>query len=115
MKSEITDIIQSACKSKFSEDVEINLNRPETQFGDFSTNIAMQLAPKLHKSPVDIANELATQLNETNKFENVEVVQPGFINIKLKDSDILNILGAEISWQKTNPNKQILVEYGDPN
>ena len=115
MNSEITDIIRSACKSKFDKDVEINLNRPEKQFGDFSTNIAMQLAPKLHKLPVDIANELATQLSETNKFESVEVVQPGFINIKLKDSDILDLLGREISWQQTDTGKQILVEYGDPN
>jgi len=115
MKSEITDIIRSACKLKFDEDMEINLNRPEVQFGDFSTNIAMQLAPRLSKSPIDIANELASYLNETKKFETVDVVKPGFINIRLKDTDILAVLGKEISWQKANTDKQILVEYGDPN
>jgi arginyl-tRNA synthetase len=115
MKSEITDIIVIACKHKFGQDVAINLNRPEVQFGDFSTNIAMQLAPKLNKSPIDIANELASYLIETKKFETVEVVKPGFINIRLKDIDILNVLNREISWKKTNLEKQILVEYGDPN
>jgi arginyl-tRNA synthetase len=115
MKSEITDIVKLACKLKFDQDVEINLDRPEIQFGDFSTNIAMQLASKLHKSPLDIANDLAEHLNETNKFKIVEAVKPGFLNIHLKDEDILSILSEEISWQKTNLDKQILVEYGDPN
>jgi arginyl-tRNA synthetase len=115
MKSEITDIIRSACKTMFSQDVEVNLNRPEIQFGDFSTNIAMQLAQKLHKSPIDIAKELASHLSQTKKFASIEVVKPGFINIRLNDKDILSILGSEISWQKTNLNQQTLVEYGDPN
>jgi arginyl-tRNA synthetase len=115
MKLEITDIIHSTCKTQYDLDVEANITRPENRFGDFSTNVAMKLAPELHRSPMDIANELASHLNNLNKFSKVEAVIPGFINITLKDADIAAVLSQELTWQKINSNKQILVEYGDPN
>ena len=115
MKSEISQIIQTICKKQFDVDIEVNISRPETQFGDFSTNVAMQLAPKLQKSPMSIANELVSYLDSLNKFTKVEAISPGFVNITLKDADILAILGQELTWQKINSGKQILVEYGDPN
>ena len=115
MKSEITDIILNACKLTFDRDIEVVVTRPELQFGDFSTNVAMQLAPVIHKSPMDIAGELVVYLKQLDKFKTVEVVNPGFINIRLNDSDILSLLGEEISWKKSNLGKEILVEYGDMN
>ncbi|HUY53214.1 MAG TPA: arginine--tRNA ligase [Candidatus Dormibacteraeota bacterium] len=115
MRSEIIEIIKSACKKQFNVDAEVVVNRPEKQFGDFSSNVAMQLAVKLKRSPLDIANDLTDYLNSLEKFKKVEAVAPGFINITLKDEDLLVILGKDLTWQKTNSGKQILVEYGDPN
>ncbi len=115
MKSEITDIIKALCEKQFGIDIQANIDRPEKQFGDFSTNVAMQLAPRLKKSPLDIAKDLVKELNNLNKFSKVELVAPGFINITLKNADILSILNQELTWPKVHAGKQVLVEYGDPN
>ncbi|HUY53296.1 MAG TPA: arginine--tRNA ligase [Candidatus Dormibacteraeota bacterium] len=115
MKSEITDIIQTLCSEQFNVDIQANITRPEKQFGDFSTNVAMQLAPMLKKSPLSIAENLVSKLNNLNKFSKVELVAPGFINITLKDDDILSVLKQKLIWSKVYSNKQVLVEYGDPN
>ncbi|HEY5268132.1 MAG TPA: arginine--tRNA ligase [Candidatus Saccharimonadales bacterium] len=115
MRSEIIEIIKSACKKQFDLDVEVIINRPEKQFGDFSSNVAMQLAVKLKRSPLDIANDLTNYLNSLKRFNRVNAIAPGFINITLKDEDLLVILDKDLTWKKTNSKKQILVEYGDPN
>ncbi len=115
MKSELTDIIKLACREKFNVEIDPIINRPEKKFGDFSTNIAMQLAPKLHSPPSEIAKLLSEYLINLNKFESVVVVQPGFINIRLNDKDLSSILSREPEWNKQYLDKQIIVEYGDPN
>jgi arginyl-tRNA synthetase len=75
--------------------VEINYP-PDVKFGDYSTNIAMKLAPKLHLSPLAIAEKLKQAVKLTPLFTKVEVVQPGFLNfflnakwLKLQDNNII--------------------------
>ena len=46
--------ISSIVNEKFSEDVTVALERPDPQFGDFATNVAMQLARPLQKNPRDL-------------------------------------------------------------
>jgi len=115
MKAEITDLITEACKLKFGQEIIVEINRPELQFGDFSTNVAMKLAPLIKKSPFDVAKQLTDHINSSNKFKKVDAIKPGFINFYLKDNDILKTLDSDISWKKTNQDKEILIEYGDPN
>jgi arginyl-tRNA synthetase len=55
----------------------------DTQFGDFSTNIAMLLAGKAGKRPHEVADEIAKHI-ESDYFAKVEVANPGFINIWLE-------------------------------
>ncbi|MCR5224690.1 MAG: arginine--tRNA ligase [Alphaproteobacteria bacterium] len=52
----------------------------DASFGDFSTNIAMILAKKLNRNPVEIAEEIANQLRNNENVERVEVKKPGFVN-----------------------------------
>jgi arginyl-tRNA synthetase len=52
----------------------------ESAFGDFSTNIAMVLAKKKCRNPLDEANRIRSKLLENSNFEKVEVKNPGFIN-----------------------------------
>lgn len=49
--------------------------------GDWSTNIAMQLAKALHMSPRDIAALLVSELDADSAISKVDVAGPGFINI----------------------------------
>jgi arginyl-tRNA synthetase len=60
---------------------------PKEEFGDYSTNAAMLLAPTLGEKPRGIAERLAEELQgrlET-KLERVEVAGPGFLNLFLSD------------------------------
>ncbi|MBN2231939.1 MAG: arginine--tRNA ligase [Deltaproteobacteria bacterium] len=58
----------------------------DRQFGDFASNIAMQLARVLKRNPRDIAVELAAMLGEREDIAAVDVAGPGFINITLPPS-----------------------------
>ena len=61
------------------------LEKPrEETFGDFSTNLAMQMSKQAKKAPVQIARILLDYLNTTGTFvTKAEVAGPGFINFYL--------------------------------
>jgi arginyl-tRNA synthetase len=60
---------------------------PKPEFGDYSTNAAMLLAPSLGEKPRAIAEKLADELGERlgGRLERVEVAGPGFLNLFLAD------------------------------
>ncbi|MBI3582020.1 MAG: arginine--tRNA ligase [Nitrospinae bacterium] len=60
---------------------------PEEKFGDFSTNAAMVSAKIFKKSPLKLAEELASALRADPLFESVAVAPPGFINLVVKKSE----------------------------
>jgi arginyl-tRNA synthetase len=60
---------------------------PKPEFGDYSTNAAMLLAPALGEQPRGTAERLAEELGRTleGTVERVEVAGPGFLNLFLSD------------------------------
>lgn len=114
MEQQISLATKRCIKDLFSLDMSVELSRPEEQFGDFSTNIAMQLAGKLGKPPFEIAEALAMALQSGLKdLVSVSAIKPGFINFTLNDHVLFEAL-------KTQPTKYlagqaIVVEYSDPN
>ncbi len=105
-------------------DYVINLEHPNViSHGDFATNIAMVLANKLRKNPLDIANKIVTEFSLKNikEVESVSVANPGFINIKLSktffEKNIKEILFSEIEFGDLDiwKGKTILVEHSSPN
>lgn len=58
----------------------------QASHGDYSCNLAMQLAKPLHKNPREIANLLIDTLPPSPYLEKVEVAGAGFINLFLKNS-----------------------------
>jgi len=58
----------------------------QASHGDYSCNLAMQLAKPLHKNPREIANLLVDALSPSPYLEKVEVAGAGFINLFLKNS-----------------------------
>jgi arginyl-tRNA synthetase len=65
------------------------LERPKKAgFGDYSTNAAMLLAPKLGAPPREIAERLGESLREKlgERLDRVEVAGPGFLNVFLSDA-----------------------------
>jgi len=61
---------------------------PRAEFGDFSTNVAMLLAPTLKAPPREIAQQVGARLGTGlgEELERAEVAGPGFLNLFLSDS-----------------------------
>ena len=64
----------------------INAEIPPSKFkSDISTNVAMVLSKINKKSPVELAQILADQIKKSDqKIDEIQIVNPGFINIKFK-------------------------------
>ncbi len=114
-------LIQKIVKQLFDLDVNVELNRPDFKFGDFSTNIAMQLSKSLNKDAREIANQIIVELNKINEFDDVVIAGPGFINIRIKDENLANELTkiisnpSEYGKSRLYKDKVVLTEYSDPN
>ena len=63
---------------------EVRLDRPrQRDHGDWSTNLALQLAKQAGIAPREVATRLAARLGELPGVKSVEVAGPGFLNIVL--------------------------------
>ncbi|NTW62342.1 arginine--tRNA ligase [Candidatus Saccharibacteria bacterium] len=116
---QITQIIAEAIKQLFNIDVYVQLTRPDVQFGDYATNIAMQLAKQVGKNPREIADQLAEKLLTVNEFSEVSVAGPGFINIRVDSKKLADILDDNWSERYGASNdgngKTVVVEYPSQN
>lgn len=113
MKNEVIEVIRSVCKQLFDQDVIVEIERPDEQFGDWACNVAMRLAKPLSENPRNIAQKIADLLIESELFKSVEVAGPGFINMALNDKALLVAMSAKPV--ENLKNQKILVEYSDPN
>lgn len=105
----ITQIVQNL----YSVTTEVRLDRPDPQFGDYATNVALQLAKQVGKNPRDIAETIATELRETGDYAKVEVAGPGFINITLSADALLAAIRQEP--RPFNVARNVVLEYSCPN
>lgn len=111
LRQSVVSALRAAVVRLYSTEVEPILSVPEEQFGDFSTNVAMQLAGKLQRNPRDIAAQIAAEIGSI--YPKVEVAGPGFINITLADTDLLH--AAENRTVDTYRGVNYVVEYSCPN
>lgn len=111
----VKQTLQKAVLHLFDSNTPIILSRPDPKFGDYSTNIAMQLTKQLGKSPTEIAQTIADYLNKQSPdwLKSAQVVNPGFINIVLTDTALANIWSLQVP--QLYANKTIIAEYSDPN
>lgn len=104
------------------EDVRLQFEKPKiADYGDLSTNIAMLLTKKLRKNPIDIANTIVEPFNNGNEFiERIEVVKPGFINIRFNRNFYLYKLknisqNQNFGKSRIGEGKTVLVEFVSAN
>ena len=109
----MNEAISAIVKSLFDIQADVVLTRPEPQFGDYTTNVALQIAKIVGDNPRKIAEAIAERLAETGEYEVVEVAGPGFINIRLKDMALIR----EMYTRPARPydNQKIVFEYSCPN
>lgn len=78
----------------------LELERPANrEHGDWSSNVAMVLAKSVGRPPRDLAGDLAAHLNANPPphVSSVEVAGPGFLNFRLDDSWLHDVLVAVVS------------------
>jgi len=90
IREQIRQIIKSAVsKTKMLEKVkkfEFSIERPRhKKYGDWSTNAALIAAPLIKKNPMDIAQAIEKNIDDTKGFlDKVQIAPPGFINMFFK-------------------------------
>ncbi len=63
---------------------DIRVERPkQREHGDWSTNVALQLAKQAGRPPREVATLLAARLGEVPGIKSVDVAGPGFLNVVL--------------------------------
>lgn len=113
---EIKESLQAAVKRAFGEvqtEVPIVLTRPEAQFGDYASNVALQLGKKLAQNPRQVAEKIISELPKSSIITKAEVAGPGFINLTLTDQALWH--QANQTPRKSLQNKVVVAEYSDPN
>lgn len=110
---QMANLVATATLEFYGEQTQPVFSRTDPAHGDFSTNIAMQLAAKVGKPPREISEQIANFLQKDQKFARVEVAGPGFINITLSDAALVEELHQPN--KKPYENKTILLEYSCPN
>ena len=120
---DIKNSLNKIVNDLFGVNAIIELTRPDPKFGDWATNIAMQLAKQLSDNPREIAKKITDSLNSADFdwLAKAEIAGPGFINIRVKDEILAKTINS-INSQKDNYGKNksldgkcVLVEYLDPN
>lgn len=87
--------------------------------GEFQLNDAMTLAKTYKKSPRIIAEDIIKVLKQDNRFTNLNIAGPGFINITLTDKYLGELLTKIYENKNLNidkrPRKKIILDYGGAN
>lgn len=120
MKKELEAALAALVKDVFGVDARVELTRPDEQFGDFATNVALHLAGKLNKNPREIAEVLAEKLRSAlaEKINNVSVAGAGFINLRLSDETLqteLDKMDGDYGRSDKYSGQVAVAEYSDPN
>lgn len=89
------------------------------EFGDYQYNGIMQLASIYHENPRDIANKIVEKIKIINRYKDINVAGPGFINITFSEESLINHMNElnkdiKINYQNEEK-KTIYLDYGGAN
>ena len=93
-------------------------NRPD--LCEFQCNGAMALAKAVGRAPIEIAEQIAGELEGLDLFSEVSAVKPGFLNLKLSENYLSAYLKGmqqdeRLGCEKTEKPETIMIDYGGPN
>lgn len=121
IKDQLISLLQEALKSlKLSGDIQIS-KPAQDNFGDYSSSIALQLAKKEQKNPIELAQQIVDALPPSELVSEVDVVKPGFINFWIANSYLVDnateIIDKKETYgtNSTHKNKKVIVEFSSPN
>ncbi len=92
-------------------------SRPD--LGDYQINDAMALAKVYQEPPRAIAEKIVKELEMDNRFTNMNIAGPGFINITLSDEFLISSMNKILEDINNNidrvSGKKIMMDYGGAN
>ncbi|WLD93206.1 arginine--tRNA ligase [Alkalihalobacillus sp. AL-G] len=123
LKTEIAEAVLKAGLASKEELPEVVLELPKNkEYGDYATNMAMQLARIAKKAPRQIAEELVASFDRSKaSIEKIEIAGPGFINFYLDNHYLTELIPAIIQsgeeYGETNEGKgkKIQIEFVSAN
>ena len=122
MKNKLKIHIQKILEALDYPEIDINIQTPkQAEHGDLTTNIAMIIAKKIKKNPLEIAAKIISYLEKYDDYENINIAGPGFINIKINNDNLIQIFKKikkeENNYGKSNTgkNKKAIVEFVSAN
>lgn len=101
----INKIIEELFIKNGIEDIKVSKsNRPD--LCDYQSNDIFKIAKKEGKSPIEVGKEVELKINDIKNFndyfESVQFVAPGFLNIKINNNLICNVLRKMSNNNKFN-------------
>jgi len=123
VKQALEQAVDAVVKDVFNIDIAIELTRPDEQFGDFATNIALQLAKQVGQNPRQVAEALQPKLLESSPLlAKVDIAGPGFLNLFVTDDALqtervkmVEHQGQQYGKSDLYDGKTVVAEYSDPN
>lgn len=93
-------------------------DRPD--LADYQANGALALAKSQHQNPREVAEKIAAELKKDSFFSEVSVAGPGFINMKIKDTELTKLASPILTQEKAGyerPDKPqtVILDYCGPN
>lgn len=109
----MNETISRAVQQLYDISVTPIITRPEPQFGDYATNVALQIAKQVGKSPREVAEEIVAELRAHDSAIAASAAGPGFINITLSNRALIELLNRQP--ESSRKNQTVVTEYSDPN
>ena len=91
----------------------------DTRFGDYQSNVAMQLAKPRRANPRALAQEIIAKLDVADLCETPEIAGAGFINFRLKPFTLIAHFTALACDERlgvpTVPSRRLVIDFSSPN
>jgi arginyl-tRNA synthetase len=123
-KARVADLVQQALKAAFPDagDLSVEVERPKNpEHGDFSTNVALQLARRVGKKPREAAEAIVRALPAASEIAHTSIAGPGFINFTLTGDTrfgvVKQVLAAGEGYGRSEAanGERIMVEFVSAN
>lgn len=122
IKNQLKDNLKKALDKVGVKNIEPNVEVPAiSDFGDYSSSVALKLTMEMKKNPLEIAKLIIDNLPTDKLIEKTEIVKPGFINFwiskeyLLKETQKIIENGFKFPSYYLGKEKKIMVEFAHPN
>lgn len=120
----LIDILNEKIKEILNNDSIHVIRSNRRELCDYQSDDVFKLAKELHKSPIEIGEDIVSRINSCDDFneyfESVEFVKPGFINIKVSDKlinkTLINMMNSpKFGLKEPSVKATYFLDYGGPN